>query len=129
MHLTVMDEKAALQVAQEIVNSYAAFDKEQYFAKFAPECTFIFPGMPRIENRDEYEQMWAEWEHEGWRVISCTSTNQRVACAGNSAVFSHVVDTEIREGRESRSLHEIETIVLALVEGQVLAVHEHLSSL
>ncbi|WP_258933516.1 nuclear transport factor 2 family protein [Nesterenkonia pannonica] len=73
---SVTDVEAA---AERIVDAFAANDGPRYFAGFAPEATFIFhPEPQRLPSRDAYEQLWNSWRADGWRVVSCTSTDRHV---------------------------------------------------
>ncbi len=118
-----------LAFAQSLVSAFAASDATRYFAHFDPDATFLFHDSPgRIESRADYEAMWAQWEHEdGFRVLECTSTDQRVQEYADLAVFTHDVRTlRLIGGREDEVL-ERETIVLRRSGDTWTCVHEHLS--
>ena len=118
-----------LAFAESLVDAFAASDATSYFAHFHPDATFLFHDTPgRIESRAAYEQMWREWERDnGFRVVACESTNQRVQEYGDTAVFTHDVHT-VREidGAEDE-VFERETIVLRREGEAWTCVHEHLS--
>ena len=72
--------------------------------------------------------MWAEWERDnGFRVLACESTAQRVQEYGDLAVFTHDVRTvRLIDGAEDE-VFERETIVLHRRGDSWTCVHEHLS--
>jgi ketosteroid isomerase-like protein len=123
-------EQAVSDAVDALVAAFAATDTEAYFAAFAPEATFVFhPEAARLEDRAEYERLWAGWVLEGWRVESCTSTERRIQILGDTAVVSHRVHTVTSVGGATDESHERETIVFALTpSGSIIAVHEHLSA-
>jgi ketosteroid isomerase-like protein len=121
-------EADALAAADRIVDDFGHHRSAAYFAGFAPEATFLFHNVDhRLESRAEYQELWAEWESEGFRVRACRSSNRRVQLLGSIAVFSHDVETESEVAGAAETAHERETIVLALTDGIWLGVHEHLS--
>jgi ketosteroid isomerase-like protein len=123
-------ENAVKTAAAHLVAAFAGHDREEYFACFAPEATFVFHNFPhRLETREEYFREWRRWETEdGFQVESCLSTGQRVQLFGDIAVFTHSVSTEIGTKRGKLTLNERETIVFQYRPGQGwIAVHEHLS--
>ena len=115
--------------AAAIVAAFGRHDQEAYFALFDPEATFVFYTTPqRLENRAAYQQEWAKWERElGFRVRSCSSSDQRVQLIGDVAIFTHSVLTEISTNEGESMLRERETIVFHRRNGRWIAVHEHLS--
>jgi hypothetical protein len=124
----VPSEADALAAADRIIDDFGHHHRDAYFAGFAPEATFLFHNVDhRLESRAAYEELWAEWETEGFRVRACRSSNRRVQLLGFVAVFSHDVDTESELAGVTETTHERETIVLALIDGVWLGVHEHLS--
>ena len=121
-------EADALTAADRIIDDFGHHHRDAYFAGFAPEATFLFHNVDhRLESRAAYEKLWAEWETEGFRVRACRSSNRRVQLFGSIAVFSHDVDTESEVAGVAETTQERETIVLALIDGVWLGVHEHLS--
>lgn len=121
-------ETDVLAAADRIIDDFGNHGRDAYFAGFAPEATFLFHNVDhRLESRAAYEKLWAEWETEGFRVRACRSSNRRVQLFGPIAVFSHDVDTESEVAGVAETTQERETIVLALIDGVWLGVHEHLS--
>jgi ketosteroid isomerase-like protein len=133
-HHTEPSRESVLAAASEIVDAFAATDGDRYFAAFAPDATFIFHTEPeRLADRAAYERLWAEWVEGGWRVVSCTSSDQLVQWFPGGAVFTHSVDTTVDTGEGTESYRERETIVFRVDEAtdaaapRLIAVHEHLS--
>ncbi len=124
-----MDTEVRVAVAELV----AAFDEgrlDDYFGCFAPDATFVFHTTPvRLMSVEEYRQLWARWVAEdGFRVVSCRTTNTDVQLFGDVAVISHSVETRIATNAGEETLHERETIVMERgQEGRWLGVHEHLS--
>lgn len=120
---------AVLVAADAIVDDFAHHRTEAYFAGFAEDATFVFHTADRrLESRAEYEALWAQWEREdGFRVHGCRSTDRLVQLLGDTAIFTHSVDSRIELGGQVDDVTERETIVFALRDGRWLAVHEHLS--
>jgi ketosteroid isomerase-like protein len=115
--------------ADRLVDAFGATDTAAYFAGFSPDATFVFHSeSTRLDNRAAYEALWASWLADGWRVVSCASSDQWVQIYGDTAVFSHTVDTVISVGGQESSTRERETIVFVLAAGGLVAVHEHLST-
>jgi ketosteroid isomerase-like protein len=122
------DEVAA--AAATLVAAFAAHDTQGYFGSFAPDATFPFyPSDELLGSRAEYEQLWAEWEAEGFRVLGCRSFEGRIdLLTDDVAVFTHRVRTRVRNGSAEEDLAERETIVFRrFPDGSWLGVHEHLS--
>jgi hypothetical protein len=136
-----------LAAADACVRAFGAHDTAAYFACFDPTATFLFHTTDRLlGSRAEYEAEWASWEAEGFRVLSCTSSEQRVdlldsgaggavgtgdpGAVGAIAVLTHRVRTEVRPatGAEPEVTRERETIVWRRGTDGWLAVHEHLSA-
>jgi hypothetical protein len=121
-------EADALAAADRIIDDFGHHRRDAYFAGFATEATFLFHNVDhRLESRAAYEELWAQWETEGFRVRACRSSNRRVQLLGTVAVFSHDVETESEMAGVTDTALERETIVLALINGDWLGVHEHLS--
>jgi ketosteroid isomerase-like protein len=119
-----------LAAAAQLVAAFAEGRVDDYFACFADDATFVFHTTPeRLESRAAYRALWARWEAEdGFRVLSCTSSNQLVTPLGDdAAVFVHDVATRVATTAGEEDLRERETIVFARRQGRWLAVHEHLS--
>ena len=115
--------------SKAIITAFGRDDPDAYFKLFDPGATFIFHTTPqRLESRAAYEQEWAAWRRDlGFRVRSCTSTDQRVQLFGDVAILSHLVRTEISTKKGDETLRERETIVFHRRDGRWIAVHEHLS--
>jgi ketosteroid isomerase-like protein len=124
-----------LAAAAALVDAFARHDTEAYFDCFAEEATFTFYTAPvPLRSRAAYEQLWATWEREdGFRVLSCTSSDpfvQVIGGAGDAAVFTHRVSTEVRTHTGTETVAERETIVFTRIsDGRWVGVHEHLSPL
>jgi ketosteroid isomerase-like protein len=133
--LTEPTEAEVLAAAAAIVDAFAATDGDRYFATFAPEATFVFHTEPeRLGNRAAYERIWAGWVEGGWRVVSCTSSEQLAQTFPGGAVFTHTVDTTVDTGEGTESYRERETIVFRVARrnaggSELSAIHEHLSPL
>ncbi|GAB3621231.1 nuclear transport factor 2 family protein [Glutamicibacter endophyticus] len=124
-------ENQVLAAAAAIVQAFAATDTERYFAKFSEDASFIFhPEPQRLNSRAEYEELWASWLREGWRVVSCESSDPLVQSWPGGAAFSHTVATTVHvEGEGEESYVERESIIFKDVDGELIAVHEHLSTI
>lgn len=118
-----------IDASRAIITAFGRDDPDTYFQLFDPEATFIFHTTPqRLENRAAYQQEWASWRRNlGFRVRSCTSSDQRVQLFGDVAILTHLVRTEITTNEGDATLHERETIVFHRRDGRWIAVHEHLS--
>lgn len=126
--MTTPDPATVHEAAAAIVDAFAHTDAERYFAHFAPDATFVFHPEPRrLDDRAEYERLWAEWVATGWRVASCTSTDAHVQVFDGGAVFTHTVDTSVETADGPESYRERETIVFASHDDRLVAIHEHLS--
>ncbi len=122
-------EADALTAVDRIIDDFAHHRRDAYFAGFAPDATFLFHNVDhRLESRQAYETLWADWESEGFQVLSCSSTNRRIQLFGSIAVFSHDVETKAKLAGVAETSRERETIVLGLTDGLWLGIHEHLSA-
>ncbi len=123
-----MSEKF-LAHARALLAAFAANDRNAYFSYFAPDATFLFHTLPHIlPNRAAYEAEYDLWvERSGFRVISFHSHRQRIAVFGSTAIFTHESTTQQVFNGEDMTLDERETIILTELDGEILAVHEHLS--
>ena len=123
-------EAAVLAAAADLVAAFGAHDTERYFDAFAPEATFLFYTTPEVlPSPAAYRAEWQTWEQDGFRVLACRSSDQRVQLLGDDvAIFTHRVATRVRDATGGHDLTERETIVFRRVEGgRWLGVHEHLS--
>ncbi|MHA7189258.1 nuclear transport factor 2 family protein [Arthrobacter sp. MDT2-16] len=123
-----LTEDVVLTAATALVAAFRATDTRAYFDSFAEDATFVFhTEQHRLDTRAAYEQLWAGWVAEGWRVTGCISSNQRVQLLGETAVFTHDVETTTAAAGVSTTTRERETIVFRRSGADVVAVHEHLS--
>jgi ketosteroid isomerase-like protein len=122
------DASSALRAAADLVAAFGSHDTRRYFDAFAPEATFLFHAEPAlVPNRAAYEAMWADWERDGFRVLSCRSLDARIDLPTEDvAVFTHPVRTRLAGVDDEQ--RERETIIFRRdLEGRWLGVHEHLS--
>ncbi|QHF46194.1 DUF4440 domain-containing protein [Pseudomonas sp. S35] len=132
-----MSAQAVLQAAAELVAAFARNDRAAYFGAFTVDASFVFYTLPQpLLSRDAYQALWDSWcAHEGFEVLSCTSSNAFVSLQGEDvAIFVHDVATELRMNGEQFLSQERETIVFKRQglrteqQGLWLACHEHLSA-
>lgn len=119
---------SALHAAADLIAAFGAHDARRYFDAFAPEATFLFHAEDAlVPDRAAYEAMWADWEQDGFRVLSCQSLDPRLDLVTDDvAVFTHTVRTRLAGVADEQ--RERETIVLRRgADGRWLGVHEHLS--
>jgi ketosteroid isomerase-like protein len=123
-------EAGVRAAAVRLVDAFSRHETEAYFAAFASDASFIFHNLDRVlTSRDAYRAEWRLWEErDGFRVLGCRSSDQRVQMAGEVAVFSHTVETEVSFGGDPMTNRERETIVFRRVGGEWIAFHEHLSA-
>jgi ketosteroid isomerase-like protein len=122
--------RQVLEAADRLVAAFGEGRVDDYFACFHPEATFIFYTTDhRLESTAEWRLLWDRLVREdGLRVLECFSRERRVQELGDSAVFTHDVETLISTRTGKETLQERETIVFSRQEdGSWLAVHEHLS--
>lgn len=118
------------EAAARLVAAFAATDTERYFACFSPSATFIFhPEPAMLGSRDEYRTLWDGWIDAGWKVVDCRSSEQQIQLLGDTAVFTHRVETTVQTDPSGATAvsDERETIVFTRTGGVLAAVHEHLS--
>jgi ketosteroid isomerase-like protein len=126
----VSADEEVLAAARALVDDFGSGRVEAYFARMAPEATFVFHSTPeRLGSRAAYRELWSTWEREdGFRVLGCTSSGAEVQVFGEDlALVVHDVDTRILAGGSETVLAERETIAFARRDGTWLVVHEHLS--
>jgi ketosteroid isomerase-like protein len=125
-------EAEVLAAGDALVADFGGGRVEAYFARLAPDATFLFHTVPgdRLESREAYRHLWARWEAEdGFRVLRCESTNRAVRPLGlDAAVLTHDVATRVATHAGEEDLAEQETVVFARRDGAWLVVHEHLSA-
>ncbi|MFJ4429375.1 YybH family protein [Pseudomonas sp. NPDC089395] len=116
------------QAAADLVSAFASNDTARYFACFSEDATFLFHTLPHpLLSRRAYEDLWGQWQAEGFAVLDCASSNTQVSLQGDVAIFMHDVATHIRIAGEEHQLSERETIVFRRQGERWLACHEHLS--
>jgi ketosteroid isomerase-like protein len=122
-------EAGVLAAAARLVDAFSRHDSEAYFAAFAEDASFIFHNLDRVlTSRDAYRAEWRLWEErDGFRVLGCRSSDQAVQLAGDVAVFTHTVETDVSAAGEILTNLERETIVFRREGGEWVAFHEHLS--
>ena len=124
----VLTEVEVVAAADALVTAFRATDTEAYFRCFAPDASFVFHTEPRrLEDRAAYEELWAGWIADGWRVMDCISSGPRVQVVGSTAIFTHHVRTTTSVGGATETTSERETIVFRRAGSSIEAVHEHLS--
>ncbi|WP_406463075.1 nuclear transport factor 2 family protein [Streptomyces sp. NBC_01622] len=124
---TVQEVRAA---ADALVAAFAEGRIDDYFGAFAPDASFVFHTTPqRLGSTAEYRALWQRWvDEDGFRILGCTSSAQLIQPFGDTAVFSHDVETRIATDSGEETVQERETIVFARADGGWVAVHEHLSA-
>jgi len=125
---TVQEVRAA---ADALVAAFAEGRLDDYFGAFAPDASFVFHTTPqRLDSTAEYRALWQRWvDEDGFRVLGCTSSAQLIQPFGDTAVFSHDVETRIATHSGEETVQERETIVFARADdGGWVAAHEHLSA-
>lgn len=124
------DRQEILAAAAQIVTAFSANDAAAYFGAFAPDASFVFHPEPRrLNSRAEYEELWQGWIADGWRVLSCVSTDQLAHGFPGGGVFSHTVATTVDLGNGAQDSYlERESIIFRTEADGLLAVHEHLST-
>ena len=116
------------EAAADLVAAFASNDTARYFACFSEDATFLFHTLAQpLLSRRAYEDLWAQWQAEGFAVLGCASSNVQVSLQGDVAIFMHDVATRIRIAGEEHPLTERETIVFRRQGERWLACHEHLS--
>src|SRR5688500_7018350 len=102
-----------LEAADRLVTAFGEGRMDDYFACFHPEATFIFYTTDRrLESTAEWRLLWHQLVRgDGFRVLQCFSSERRVQDLGDSAVFTHDVETRVSPRSGKESVHERETIV------------------
>jgi ketosteroid isomerase-like protein len=122
-------ETEVLQAAAQLVDAFASNATERYFDCFSADATFVFHTLPApLTSRGAYQDLWQQWQAEGFAVLGCESSNGQVSLHGDVAIFIHDVATHLRLGTEELHLQERESIVFRLEGQRWLAWHEHLST-
>ena len=118
------------QAAGDLVAAFGEGRLDDYFGCFAPDATFVFYTAPeRLMSVDEYRALWNRWvADDGFRIVSCSTSDTNVQRFGDTAILTHSVETTIATNEGTDTVHERETIVFARgADGRWLGVHEHLS--
>lgn len=120
-----------MAAALDIIEKFGKHRTAEYFAGFSEDATFIFYYTPEfLGSRAAYEALWRQWELEnGFKVISCASTNQNVQLRGDIAIFCHDVETLVEFDGITETRLERETIVMENQPGGWICIHEHLSAM
>ena len=123
--------------ADALIAAFAGNRVDEYFAAFAPDATFLFHSTPqRLGSTTEYRALWQSWvDHDDFRVLGCSSSHPSIQLFGDTAVFSHDVETRTGTRAGEDTVRERETIVFHRTgntgntrdPARWLAVHEHLS--
>src|ERR1700712_2281042 len=100
--------ETVLRTAVELVARFGAHDTDAYFSAFAPDASFIFHSKPDIlYSRETYRELWHLWEtRDGFHVLDCRSTEPRVTVHGDTAIFTHRVETCLAFGAEEITVEE-----------------------
>ncbi len=117
--------------AVALLDAFAANDRPRYFASFVPEASFVFPIVDHVmRSRAEYEAEWQRWiATDDFTVTECLSTDRIIQVHGDFGIFIHRTVTRSTGRSGGATLHERETILFKKINGQWLAVHEHVSPL
>ena len=124
-------EGAVLAAAAQLVDAFSRHDTDAYFDAFAADASFIFHNLDRVlTSRDAYRAEWRLWEErDSFRVLGCRSSDRNVQIAGDVAVFTHAVETDVSVCGDALTNRERETIVFRREGENWIAFHEHLSVL
>ncbi len=123
-------KRRVLGAADRLVAAFGEGRVDDYFALFHPEATFVFYTTDhRLESTAAWRELWRSLEEEvDFKVLECHSSARRVQDLGETAVFTHDVETRVSTRAGEETLRERETIVFARRhDARWVAVHEHLS--
>ena len=82
-----LDEPAALEALDGLVDAFSRTDTSAYFGQLAPEATFLFHTEPAVvPDRAAYRALWDSWVASGWRVVACKSSDRQVQLLGSVAL-------------------------------------------
>lgn len=124
------DTEDVLAAAADVVQAFGSGDLDRYFAAFADDATFIFHTTDRVlTSVADYRSEWTTWQRDDdFRVLACTSTEQRVQLFEDVAIFTHRVRTRTSTRAGEQESAERETIIFHRTQGATwVGVHEHLS--
>lgn len=128
--MSLSPAQAVQQAADSLISAFARHDTTAYFACFHPEATFLFYNNPiTLPSRDAYQQCWKGWEQEfGFHIMDCCSSEQHIHFFGDTAIFTHCVETKIKTNDGIQAVAERESIVFQKqADHRWLCIHEHLS--
>ena len=112
---------------EQLMNSFASGDSDEYFACFHQDASFVFPDEPLLEPRSTYRSAWSRWRSEGVLFTDVVADDVRVRVFGDTAVVTHRIATTVNVRGKTTVDRERESIIFARMAGRWLAVHEHLS--
>jgi ketosteroid isomerase-like protein len=118
------------EAVARIVSAFGDGRLDDYFACFRPDTSFVFYTAPeRLDSVQAYRDLWQRWvEEDGFRVVSCETSDTDIREHGDIAIVTHSVRTVISTNDGEDTVLERETIVLERqADGAWLGVHEHLS--
>src|SRR4051794_41978709 len=109
-----MSTDEVLAAAASLVDAFGRHDAEAYFAAFREDSTFVFHTHPQpLGSRAEYEELWRAWQQDGFRGLSCASSEQRGEDLGGVAVFNPPLAAPGRGGGGGGRLRERGAIAFA----------------
>ncbi|MHA6646280.1 nuclear transport factor 2 family protein [Mesorhizobium sp. A623] len=122
-------EEEVLAAATSLVEAFGSGAVDTYFACFAPDATFIFHNHEtRLTSTEAYRSLWDSWvEDTGFQILGCVSSDQDVRVLGDTALFTHAVETRARTKAGTFTNRERETILFVMRDRKWIAAHEHLS--
>jgi ketosteroid isomerase-like protein len=121
--------QSVIDTADALIAAFGRHDTAAYFDFFDDNATMVFHNTPQVmTSRSAYEAEWASWEAATFVVRGCSSHEQQVSFAGDVAIFTHRVHTQLTDADGDHDARERETIVFRRNNaGQWKVVHEHLS--
>ena len=131
--LTVSEVKQQVRMTADMVMmDYGDWDVPSYLSRFARNLRIVLytDGGQTFNSLDAWATELRRLHDAGFRVHSCSSTNQNIGVLGDGrvAVFDHDVETVVSfEGKRLR-LFEYETIIFELIDdSRWQVVYKHLS--
>lgn len=125
-----MSDDTPRDAVGRIVAAFSDGRLDDYFACFAPDTSFVFYTAPhRLDSVADYQALWQRWvDEDGFRVVSCATTDTDVREYGDVAIVTHSVTTRVATNAGEETVRERETIALQRQpDGSWLGIHEHLS--
>jgi hypothetical protein len=122
-------EEEVLAAATLLVEAFGSGAVDAYFASFASDASFIFHNHEtRLTSTEAYRSLWDSWvKDDGFQILGCVSSDQAVRVLGDTALFTHAVETLVRTNAGTFTNRERETILFVMRNGKWVAAHEHLS--